>query len=129
MGDLRIWDSLAIAEYPGGAPSQPVARRPGGTRAGALDQREMHSGFPALRTFLPMDFAARFEPPGKLLAPVEADIDRIVEIWAECRRAAGGWAVPVRPFTIADAMFAPVCSRFATYAVPLDPRRRPMSTT
>ena len=82
----------------------------------------MHSGFAALRTFLPMDFAARFGPPGKLLSPVAADIRRIVEIWAECRREHGrGGPFLFGSFTIADAMFAPVCSRFATYAVPLDP--------
>jgi hypothetical protein len=80
----------------------------------------MHSGFAALRTFLPMDFGARFGPPGQLLAPVVRDIERVLALWADCRHAAtttgpflfGG-------FTIADAMFAPVCSRFTTYAVPL----------
>ena len=54
--------------------------------------------------------------------PVEADIERIVAIWTECRRAGGG-AGPFLfgAFSIADAMFAPVCSRFTTYAVPLEP--------
>ena len=47
---------------------------------------EMHSGFSALRTFLPMDFAARFGPPGRLASAVDADVRRIIEIWAECRR-------------------------------------------
>ena len=119
-GGLRIWDSLAIAEY---LAEQHPALWPADRAARALARAaccEMHSGFSALRTFLPMDFTARFDPPGKLLASVEGDIDRIVGIWAECRRAApGGGPFLFGQFTIADAMFAPVCSRFATYAVPL----------
>jgi glutathione S-transferase len=117
----RIWDSLAIAEYlaerhPGLWPADP------GRRALARSvSSEMHSGFAALRTFLPMDFTARFGPPGKLLSAVEGDIDRIGTIWTECRRASGGpGPFLFGSFTIVDAMFAPVCSRFATYAVPLD---------
>jgi glutathione S-transferase len=117
---LRIWDSLAIAEYL--AESHPTLW-PADRLTRALARaacNEMHSGFSALRTFLPMDFTARFDPPGRLLAPVERDIERIMALWTDCRRAAtepgpflfGG-------FTIADAMFAPVCSRFTTYAVPL----------
>ena len=122
VGDLRIWDSLAIAEYlaerePSLWPADP------GARAFARSiSAEMHSGFAALRTFLPMDFTARFGPPGKLLTPVAADIRRIAEIWAECRREhARAGPFLFGSFTIADAMFAPVCSRFATYAVPLHP--------
>ena len=119
VGGQRIWDSLAIAEYlaeehPNLWPAERAAR--------ALARAvccEMHSGFSALRTFLPMDFTARFEPPGKLLASVEGDIDRIVTIWADCRRSAAAGPFLFGQFTIADAMFAPVCSRFATYAVPL----------
>ncbi|MGD9511629.1 MAG: glutathione S-transferase N-terminal domain-containing protein [Geminicoccaceae bacterium] len=121
VGELAVWDSLAIAEWlaerhPELWPADPAQR--------ALARSvscEMHSGFSALRTFLPMDFTARFGPPGKLLASVEADIERIVAIWASCRRAAAG-AGPFLfgRFGIADAMFAPVCSRFTTYAVPLE---------
>ena len=97
VGELRIWDSLAIAEYlaerePSLWPADP------GVRAVARSiSAEMHSGFAALRTFLPMDFTARFGPPGKLLTPVAADIRRVAEIWAECRREhARARAVPVR---------------------------------
>jgi glutathione S-transferase len=117
---LRIWDSLAIAEYlaedhPELWPSDRATRAL--ARAAC---NEMHSGFADLRTFLPMDFTARFDPPGRLLAPVERDVERIVALWAECRRAApeSGPFLFGR-FTIADAMFAPVCSRFVTYAVRL----------
>ena len=85
----------------------------------------MHSGFAALRTFLPMDFTARFGPPGMLLSPVGADIDRVLEIWAECRqRHCRPGPFLFGSFTMADAMFAPVCSRFTTYAIPLDPQSR-----
>jgi glutathione S-transferase len=124
-GDLRIWDSMAIGEFlaerdPGLWPADPR------TRAFARSIcAEMHSGFAALRTFLPMDFTARFGPPGKLLSPVAADIRRILAIWAECRlEHARAGPFLFGSFTIADAMFAPICSRFTTYAVALDPVAR-----
>jgi glutathione S-transferase len=122
VGDVRIWDSLAIAEF---LAEHDTRLWPADSRARAFARSisaEMHSGFQALRTFLPMDFTARFDPPGRLLSAVEADIRRIVAIWTECRQLYG----PSGPFlfgafSTADAMFAPVCSRFTTYAVPLDP--------
>lgn len=121
MGEVRIWDSLAICEFL--AENDP-SLWPADSRARAVARSvsaEMHSGFAALRTFLPMDFTARFGPPGRLLAAVQADVDRVLAIWTECRRqhAADGPFL-FGPFTIADAMFAPVCSRFTTYAVPMD---------
>lgn len=122
VGEVRIWDSLAIAEFlaehdPGLWPPESRAR----AMARSISA-EMHSGFQALRTFMPMDFTARFGPPGRLLSSVEADIERIVAIWRECRQRFGrSGPFLFGSFTIADAMFAPVCSRFTTYAVPLDP--------
>ena len=122
---LCIWDTLAIAEfmaerYPSLWPEVGAAR--------ALARSvvcEMHSGFSALRSFMPMDFTARFGPPGKLLAAVEGDVERIQAIWAACRRAdAGPGPFLFGSFTIADAMFAPVCSRFTTHAAPLDAASR-----
>jgi glutathione S-transferase len=122
VGDVRVWDSLAICEF---LAEHDPSLWPADSRARALARSisaEMHSGFQALRTFLPMDFAARFGPPGKLLAPVRADVDRVLAIWDDCRRQYGhGGPFLFGPFTIADAMFAPVCSRFTTHAVPLDP--------
>lgn len=122
MGDIRIWDSLAICEF---LAEQDPSLWPADSRARALARSisaEMHSGFADLRTFLPMDVTARFAPPGKLLTSVRQDIDRVLAIWTECRRQYGqGGPFLFGPFTIADAMFAPVCSRFTTYAVPLDP--------
>lgn len=122
MGDVRIWDSLAICEF---LAEHDPALWPANSRARAMARSisaEMHSGFTSLRTFLPMDFIARFGPPGKLLAAVRADIERVLDIWNECRRLHGEEGPFLfGAFSIADAMFAPVCSRFATYAVPLDP--------
>ena len=122
VGEVKIWDSLAIAEFlaeherglwPEDARARAVAR---------AISAEMHAGFQSLRTFLPMDFTARFGPPGKLLTSVQSDIRRVLEIWSECRGRFGqGGPFLFGRFSIADAMYAPVCSRFTTYAVPLDP--------
>ena len=118
---LCIWDTLAIAEfmaerYPSLWPDDAATR--------SLARSvvcELHSGFAALRSFLPMDFTARFGPPGRLLAAVEGDVDRIEAIWADCQQASSEPGPYLfGSFTIADAMFAPVCSRFTTHAVPLE---------
>lgn len=81
---------------------------------------EMHSGFPALRTNMP--FNVRRSSPGKGRAPgVKEEIDRVMEIWRGCRerRPAGGPFLFGR-WSLADVMYAPVVSRFRTYAVDLD---------
>lgn len=122
VGDWPVWDSLAIAElvaegdrtlWPDSVPDRALARS---------ICAEVHSGFADLRAFLPMDFLARFSPPGRLLAGVARDIARIEAIWTDCRRryAADGPFLFGR-FTVADAMFAPVVSRFVTYAIELGP--------
>ena len=122
---LCIWDTLAIAEfmaerYPSLWPDDAATR--------SLARSvvcELHSGFAALRSFLPMDFTARFGPPGRLLAAVEGDVDRIQAIWADCQQASSEPGPYLfGSFTIADAMFAPVCSRFTTHAVPLESASR-----
>ena len=79
---------------------------------------EMHSGFVSLRQALPMNIKGHF-PEFKIWSKAKADIDRIVAIWRECLDAYGG------PFlfgelSMADAMYAPVVSRFRTYGVKLD---------
>jgi glutathione S-transferase len=78
----------------------------------------MHNGFASLRSALPMNVKGRF-PGFRIWARAQADIDRIVAIWSECLATHGG------PFlfgrrTMADAMYAPVVTRFVTYDVPLD---------
>ena len=81
----------------------------------------MHSGFRELRKSMPMNI--RSAHPGKGRSPaVEKDIARIVSIWESCRaRFGAGGELLFGSFTCADAMFAPVATRFETYAVELPP--------
>ena len=116
-GDLLVWDTLAIGEYlyeiyPSLWPAQREAR----ARARSVSA-EMHSGFVPLRMAMPMNIRAR----GRKVAmsvELEADIARIKTIWHELRTqyaGAGPWLFG--PYSIADAMFAPVAFRFITYGV------------
>jgi glutathione S-transferase len=116
-----IWDALAIAEYL--AEVAPEAALFPSDRAERAHCRaicgEMHGGFTNLRSALPMNLKAHF-PKFKVWPGAQADIDRIVAIWTACFAK-----YPEGPFlfgerTVADAMYAPVTARFATYAVPLD---------
>jgi glutathione S-transferase len=127
-GALAIWESLAICEYL--AELFPAARlwpedREARAHARAVSN-EMHSGFAELRKNLPMDMSRRW-PLGNKLTKAGRDVERIAAIWAECRArfgsqgANGSGEFLFGGFTIADAMFAPVVSRFVTYAPPLDP--------
>ncbi len=114
-GDLRVWDSLAICEYVAELTGRgwPLERS---ARAVARSVcAEMHSGFVNLRTEWPMNARARnrrtVSTPG-----LEADVDRVDEIWNDCRRrfgTAGPWLFG--EYSIADAMYAPVVLRFNTY--------------
>jgi glutathione S-transferase len=118
-----IWDSLAICEL--AAESKPelwpedwLAR----AHARAISA-EMHSGFAELRSFMPMELTSRFDAPGRMLSSVARDISRIEAIWSDCRRRYGGDGPYLfGRFSIADAMYAPVVSRFLTYAVELGPQ-------
>jgi glutathione S-transferase len=118
---VRVWDTLAIAEFlsellpsSGLLPQDRVMRSHCRSICG-----EMHSGFANLRAALPMNLKAR-HPGFKVWAGAQSDIDRVLVIWREALADSGG------PFlfgerTMADAMYAPVCTRFATYDVALDP--------
>jgi glutathione S-transferase len=112
-----VWDTLAIIEYL--AEAYPDASLwPDDRRARAVARAvsaEMHSGFRELREHCPMDLLAR-TPRDALAGPVATDVRRIVAIWQDCRRRFGG-AGPYLfgAFTAADAMYAPVASRFRTY--------------
>jgi len=123
---LTIWETLAICEYL--AEQFPTLQWwPEDQTARAIARSvsaEMHSGFQNLRQNMPMNCRARL--PGKGMSPeVQKDIDRITAIWQECRQRFGsGGNLLFGEFTIADAMFAPVVSRFLTYDVPLDPVSR-----
>jgi glutathione S-transferase len=117
----KVWDVLAIAEYLNELKPR-AALLPAERRARAHCRSicgEMHNGFASLRAALPMNLKGRF-PGFRIWARAQADIDRIVAIWNECLDAYGG------PFlfgkrTMADAMYAPVVTRFLSYDVKLDP--------
>jgi len=120
---LVVWDSLAICEY--AAELYPAAGlwpadRADRARARAVSA-EMHSGFTALCRDMPMDLC-RSQPGVGHTADALADVARITAIWRELRAApaAAGGRYLFGAFTIADAMFAPVTTRFTTYAVPVD---------
>jgi glutathione S-transferase len=117
----KVWDTLAIAEYlnetfpqAGLLPDDTAARTHCRSVSG-----EMHSGFANLRSALPMNLKARY-PGFKVWAGAQADIDRVTAIWRECLGEYGGpYLFGARP-TMADAMYAPVMTRFQTYDVKLD---------
>ncbi|BAU41645.1 glutathione S-transferase family protein [Leptolyngbya sp. O-77] len=123
QGDWVIWESLAICEYVAELfPDRPWYPADPQVRAIARAvSHEMHAGFAKLRTHMPMDVRSRY--PGKGRAPgVQADIDRITSLWRECRSNYGSEGEFLfGGFGIADAMYAPVVSRFVTYGVALDP--------
>jgi glutathione S-transferase len=79
----------------------------------------MHSGFASLRSSLPMNIKAKF-PNFKVWSRAQADIDRIVAIWKECLATYGGPYLFGKQPCLADAMYAPVVTRFLTYDVALD---------
>jgi glutathione S-transferase len=117
---IKVWDTLAIAEYlhelaPEAAllPFDRAARAHCRAVCG-----EMHSGFASLRSALPMNLKAHF-PEHRVWARARGDIERITTIWGDCLAKYGG------PFlfgrrSMADAMYAPVCTRFQTYDVEID---------
>lgn len=123
-GSLLIWESLAICEYIAELfPERNLLPPDPQMRAVARSvSAEMHAGFAPLRQHLPMNCVNRVTDL-EITAPVQADINRILTIWNTCRQefGDGGGFLFGQHFTIADAMFAPVASRFVTYGVPLDP--------
>jgi glutathione S-transferase len=117
---IKVWDTLAIGEYLN------EIRPEAGLLPKDRDKRalcrsisgEMHSGFAPLRSALPMNLKGDF-PKFKVWARAQADVDRVTAIWRECLDTFGG------PFllgerSMADAMYAPVVTRFLTYHVKLD---------
>ncbi len=122
-GALAIWDSLAIAEYLAEQfPEKELWPRDVEARAMARSvSAEMHSGFTHLRTHMNMNCRSHF--PGKGMTPeVAKDIQRIQQIWQDCRSRFGdGGPFLFGAFSIADAMYAPASFRFISYAVTLSP--------
>ena len=122
-GPLRIWDSLAICEYAAerfpdrcGWPAHPAARA-----VARSVSAEMHAGFVSLRSELPMNCRARRS--GVAPSPAaRADIDRVIALVEACRAGFGGTGPFLfGAFSPADAFYAPVALRFATYGVALPP--------
>jgi len=118
---IRVWDTLAIAEFlneirpdagllPGNIAARAHCRAVSG---------EMHSGFAGMRAALPMNLKGYY-PGFKIWTGARGDIDRILTIWRECLAQYGGPFLFGRAPTLADAMYAPVCARFASYDVKLD---------
>jgi glutathione S-transferase len=122
-GDTVVWDSLAIIDW--------LADKVGRDRFWPKDEgargmarsmaAEMHSSFPNLRRDMPMNVRKIF-PPQQISAKVGSELGRILETWAQARARYGG----ENPFLFgnfcaADIMYAPVCTRLATYSVKLPP--------
>jgi glutathione S-transferase len=115
-----VWDTLAIGEYLNEVfPQAGLLPADRGERARCRSiSGEMHSGFANLRAALPMNLKAR-HPGFKVWAGAQSDIARITALWREQLAASGGPFLFGTP-TMADALYAPVCTRFATYDVALD---------
>lgn len=118
---IKIWDTLAIAEYLNEIlPTAGLLPKTLGARARCRAiSGEMHSGFSNLRSALPMNLKAH-HPGFKVWAGAQADINRIVSIWRECLATDKGPFLFGATPCMADAMFAPVVTRFLSYDVKLD---------
>ena len=118
---VTVWDTLAIGEYL--HEIKPKAQLlPADIKARAHCRAicgEMHSGFASLRGALPMNIKAYF-PQFKVWSRAQADIDRVLAIWKECLQHYGGPYLFGKQPCVADAMYAPVVTRFLTYDVAID---------
>lgn len=120
-GNVAVWDTLAIAEYlaeiapdAGLLPADQAVRAHCRAVCG-----EIHSGFYNLRSALPMNLKARHKA-FKVFSGARPDVERVKTIWSECLETYGGPYL-FGELSMADAMYAPVCTRFRTYAIELDP--------
>jgi glutathione S-transferase len=121
QGGVKVWDTLAIGEYlhevkprAGLLPDDRAARAHCRAVCG-----EMHSGFTSLRSALPMNLKGSF-PGYKVWSRAQTDIERVLEIWTDCLQRYGGpWLFGAQR-GMADAMYAPVVTRFKTYDVRMD---------
>ncbi|MEP6484056.1 MAG: glutathione S-transferase family protein [Rudaea sp.] len=122
VDDLHVWDSLAIIEYANeqfldnaGWPKDRVARA-----VARSISAEMHSGFSALRTAMPMNCRKRV-PGFKIGDDAAKDVERVIAMWREMRERFGrDGSFLFGDFSIADAMYAPVVFRFVSYGVKLE---------
>lgn len=120
-GDQYIWDSLAIGEYFNDLIPK-VSFWPEDINARAHARcvtAEMHSGFVALRSAMPMACHSIFDRPD-ISGDLKNDIDRIIDIWSECRaQYAGLGPYLFGQYSIADMMYSPIVFRFKSYQVEL----------
>jgi glutathione S-transferase len=118
--DFKIWDTLAIGEFLNEiAPQAELLPRDQMARARCRSIcGEIHSGFTSLRSALPMNLKGDF-PKFKIWSKAQGDIARVQEIWRDCLETSGGPYL-FGKFSMADAMYAPVATRFRTYHVPID---------
>jgi glutathione S-transferase len=125
-GDHVIWESMAIIEtlaehFPGMAiwPKDRQAR----AHARSISN-EMHSGFQTVRQACPMNLGARYKTP-EMTVPLKANVDRIEAIWSEARAKFGAKGPYLYgDFSAADAMYAPVVTRFDSYSIPVSAATR-----
>jgi glutathione S-transferase len=130
-GDMTIWESLAILDHLAERfpqtklwPDDPKAR----AHARAVSA-EMHAGFGPLRRNCPMNMR-RVGRARELPADVMTDVRRIDELWTDCRTRFGeGGPFLFGRFGAADAMYAPVVSRFASYAIGVSPASKAYMAT
>jgi len=120
-GEVSVWDTLAIAEYLNETFPE-AAMLPADRAHCRAISGEIHSGFHNLRSALPMNLRARHRD-FRVFAGARPDIERIEAIWGDCLARSGGPFLFGAP-TVADAMFAPVATRFVTYDVALQPPSR-----
>jgi glutathione S-transferase len=117
---IKVWDTLAIGEYLNEIKPR-AALLPTDVKARAHCRAisgEMHSGFATMRGALPMNIKAKI-PNFKIWSRAQGDIDRIIEIWKECLVDYGGPFLFGKKPGLADAMYAPVVTRFLSYDVKL----------
>lgn len=125
-GDLVVWDTLAIAEYVAEQfADKHLWPRDKAARARARSVcAEMHAGFTGLRSHCPMNIEARLPEVGALIwrdqPAVRSDVARLVAMWDELLKTHGG-PMLFGDFSVADAYFAPICTRLTSYALPLPP--------
>lgn len=126
VGDRRIWDSLAISEYLAETyPDKQLWPRDQWARAIARAvTAEMHSGFRSLPNGLRMNMTSRLPTPD-LTGKLGQDVARLLQIWRDCRSEFGAEGPFLfGQFSIADAFFAPIVTRFETYQVPVGKAER-----
>jgi glutathione S-transferase len=119
-GDLVVWDTLALAEYLHElVPERGLFPEDQATRALCRSvSGEVHSGFANLRSALPMNIKSH-HPEFPVWSGAQADLDRVETIWNDCLAASDGPFLFGSTPTVADAMFAPICTRIRTYDVKL----------